>query len=239
MKKYINYIKIGTVLLALVFLYSFSNNRNKNRSLSKDSDIVFLNDNGHFITRNTVNKLLIQNEGDASSVRKEKLALNRMEQALNSNEMVQEADVYVSVTGEIGAKIRQRTPIARVSANPSFYIDIEGEKMPLSPVYAARVPLVTGVSTKNEMESLYKLTKFIYDDDFLKKNIIGIHQKKNHFELKLRTEDFVVNLGAIENLEAKFNNFKAFYQKGLHDKTLGKYKAVNLSFDNQVVCTKK
>ncbi len=227
------------MLLALVFLYSFSNSRNKNRTVSKQSDIVFLNDEGHFITRNTVNKLLIQNEVDTSGVPKEKLALNRMEQSLVANEMVQEADVYVSVTGEIGAKIRQRTPIARVASNPSFYIDAEGKKMPLSPVYAARVPLVTGVGDKSDITKLYKLSEFIYEDEFLKKNIIGIHQKKDHFELKLRTEDFVILLGEAEKLEAKFNNFKAFYQKGLHDKTLGKYKAVNLSFDNQVVCTKK
>ncbi|EIJ39033.1 hypothetical protein JoomaDRAFT_2037 [Galbibacter orientalis DSM 19592] len=239
MKKYVNHIKIIIVLIALIFLYSFSNKRNENRVLSKNCRIEFLNDDGHFITRNTVNKLLIQNQDSLTSVSKEKLALNNIEESLNANAMVQVADVYVSITGEIGAKIRQRTPIARVAGNQSFYIDMDGEMMPLSPVHSARVPLITGTGLKKSMSDLYELAKYIYFDDFLKKNIIGIHQNKNHFELKLRTESFVVDLGEMKNLSAKFNNFKAFYQKGLHDKTLDSYKVVNLGFDNQVVCTKK
>ncbi|WP_335964562.1 hypothetical protein [Galbibacter sp. PAP.153] len=239
MKKYVSFIKLVIVLLALVFMYSFSNKRNNSRMLSNNSRIEFLNDNAHFITRNTVNKLLIQNRDTASGVPKEKLALNIMEKSLNANKMVQEADVYVSITGEVGAKIRQRTPIARVAASKPFYIDVKGKTMPLSPVYSARVPLVTGNSIKNKLPELYTLAKFIYDDDFLKMNVIGIQQKEDHYELKLRTEDFVLYLNKIEELESKFNNFKAFYQKGLHDKTLDKYKVVNLSFDNQVVCTKK
>ncbi len=227
------------MLFALIFLYSFSNTRNENRELSANCNIEFLNNDGHYITRNTVNKLLIQNPDTLTGVRKEKLALNTIEKSLIANAMVQEADVYVSVTGQIGAKIRQRTPIGRVAANQPFYIDIEGKSMPLSPVHSARVPLITGTDVKNNMPKLYELAMFIYFDEFLKKNIIGIHQNNKHFELKLRTEGFIVDLGEVANLESKFNNFKAFYQKGLHDKTLDSYKTVNLSFDNQVVCTKK
>ncbi|MEL4307988.1 cell division protein FtsQ/DivIB [Joostella sp. CR20] len=239
MKKYVNHIKIIIALIAFVSLYSFSNRRNENRVLSSNCKIEFLNDDAHYITRNTVNKLLIQNSDSVTMLSKEKLALNNIEESLNANAMVQAADVYVSITGEIGAKIRQRTPIARVAGNQSFYIDKEGKKMPLSPVHSARVPLVTGVGEKDAVDNLYKLAMFINNDEFLTKNIIGIHQNKNQFELKLRTEDFIVNLGEVKNLQAKFNNFKAFYQKGLHDKTLNAYKRVNLEFDNQVVCTKK
>ena len=51
-------------------------------------------------------------------------------------------------------------------------------------------------------------------------------------------EQFVVNLGGVDKLDEKFNNFKAFYTKANKDKTLGNYNMVSLEFNNQVVCTK-
>ncbi|MCX2680451.1 hypothetical protein OOZ15_10905 [Galbibacter sp. EGI 63066] len=239
MRKYSSYIKLLAVFLLLGFLYSFSNKRNDKRMSSKSCQIEYLDDGGLFITRNSVNKLLIQNEDTTSSVSKEKLALNKMEKTLNANEMVRKADVYVSINGEVGAKILQRTPIVRVEGQQSFYVDSQGKEMSLSPVYSARVPLVTGSGIKKNLSELYELAKFIRGDEFLKKNVIGIHQEGDRFELKMRTEGFILKVGKVDNLESKFNNFKAFYQKGLHDKTLDQYKVVNLNFENQVVCTKK
>lgn len=239
MKKYIDFIKISLAVLGLVFLFSFSNMRNNNRILSENCVVEFLNDNTHFITRSTVNKLLIQNRDSASVVTKDNLVLSKVEESLNAHKMVQHADVYVSINGEVGAKVRQRTPIARVVGEQEYYIDSYGEKMPLSPVYSARVPLITGNHVDKTWPSLYKLTKYIYEDDFLKKTITGIRLQDQHFELELREEDFTLFIANVNKLDLKFNNFKAFYQKGRNDKTLGNYKTVNLSFDNQVVCTKK
>lgn len=239
MKKYIDFIKISLAVLGLVFLFSFSNMRNNNRILAENCAVEFLNDNAHFVTRSTVNKLLIQNRDSASGVTKDKLVLSKVEESLNAHNMVQHADVYVSINGEVGAKVRQRTPIARVVGKQEYYIDSNGGKMPLSPVYSARVPLITGNDVDKAWSSLYELAKYIYKDDFLKKTITGIHLKDQHFELELREEDFTLFIARVNKLDLKFSNFKAFYQKGRNDKTLDNYKMVNLSFDNQVVCTKK
>jgi cell division protein FtsQ len=51
-------------------------------------------------------------------------------------------------------------------------------------------------------------------------------------------EDFIVNLGNVEDLEEKFKNFKAFYVKAMKDRSLKEYAVVSLEFNNQVVCTK-
>ncbi|MGS0526650.1 hypothetical protein ACU8V7_17270 [Zobellia nedashkovskayae] len=80
---------------------------------------------------------------------------------------------------------------------------------------------------------------YINTDEFLKKNIIGLHiVNEEKYQLRFRTEEFVVNLGDVERLKEKFSNFKAFYAKANKDKTLQNYDVVNLEFDNQVVCTK-
>ena len=40
-------------------------------------------------------------------------------------------------------------------------------------------------------------------------------------------------------LDKKLTNFKAFYKEADARNQLNRYKAINLKFDNQVICTKK
>ncbi|WP_400076734.1 cell division protein FtsQ/DivIB [Winogradskyella sp. R77965] len=234
-----NYIKIIVLLLVVGGLFAFSNHRNEVRKIAEPS-IKFLGENKLFITEATVSKLLIQNQRPVTEQPKEIIDLNELEIALNSNPMIKEAEVFMSVNGELSAEIEQKRPIARVNANASYYIDDEGSFMPLSSNYAARVPLVTGNIKKNALEIVFQFAKAVDEDEFLKKHIIEIRQNDDKtIDFKIRKSDFLVHLGTLNKLEKKINNFKAFYQKGLKDKILDNYKVVNLKFDKQVICTKK
>ncbi|WP_371873478.1 cell division protein FtsQ/DivIB [Seonamhaeicola sp. ML3] len=228
------------VLLGLiVFLYAFASHKNAHREISQPN-VEFVGENNLYITNENVSKLLIQNYRGAKNVPKETLALNELENALKSNPLVKSAEVYVAVNGELNAKVEQKTPIARVSTNASYYIDDEGLYMPLSSNYSARVPLVTGYVEKNNLTNIFTVAHKIQRDDFLKKHVIEIHQNINKvIYLKLRQCKFVVQLGDVKLLDKKINNLKAFYKKSLKENTLNDYKKVNLQFDNQVVCSKK
>tara|TARA_R110002049_G_scaffold30182_4_gene102676 strand:- start:82 stop:774 length:693 start_codon:yes stop_codon:yes gene_type:complete len=227
------------VLLGLVvFLFAFASGRNMNRKVTRPN-VKFIGEDNLFITNETVSKLLIQNYGAVKNVPKEALDLNKLENALKSNPMIKTAEVYVAVNGILNAKIEQRTPVARVSTNASYYIDDEGFYMPLSSNYSARVPLVTGYVEKNNLKNVYTVASKISDDDFLKMNVIEIHQSVNNkISLKLRQCQFLVQLGDVNFLDKKINNLKAFYQKKQKGNALNNYSKVNLQFDNQVICTK-
>ncbi|TYA91135.1 cell division protein FtsQ/DivIB, partial [Seonamhaeicola marinus] len=147
-----NYIKVFVLLVFTVFLYAFSLKKNGVREVSKPN-IEFVGENRPFITTNNVSKLLIQNYQGMKNVPKETLDLNELETALKSNPMVKSAEVYVAVNGTLNAKVEQKTPIARVNTNVSYYIDDEGSFMPLSANYSARVPLVTGYVEKNNLKN--------------------------------------------------------------------------------------
>ncbi|GAB5565606.1 MAG: cell division protein FtsQ [Winogradskyella sp.] len=238
MKVNYNYIKIIVLVLFVGFLYAFSNHRNRTRKVS-EPNIEFQGENKLFITEATVSKLLIQNQQPVSDQPKDIIDLNELEIALKSNPMIKKAEVFMSVNGELSAEIEQKRPIARVNTNASYYIDDEGQFMPLSTNYAARVPLVTGNIKKNDLETVYQFAKAVDEDEFLKKYVIEIHQNSDRtIDFKIRKSDFTVHLGTLNQLEKKINNFKAFYQKALKDKILDKYKRVNLKFDKQVICTK-
>ena len=233
-----NLIKFTLLIGLIVFLFGFSIQRNEGRNLTK-IDIEFMDINSPFITLNSVNKLLIQNNDSVTSIGKETLVLNKIENRLLKHPMIKNADVYVSIDGVLGAKIEQRKPIARISGSPDYYLDDEGKKMPLSDVFTARVPIVTGTS-KTDFAELTDLILKIKADEFMMKSVVGCHLEPNgDIKLKIRKHDFTVLFGKPINIKNKFQNFKAFYKKTKEDSLLSKFKLVNLKYNNQVVATKK
>jgi cell division protein FtsQ len=234
-----NNIRLLLMFCLVIFLFSFTSKRNSKRKLTK-SVVVFVGDNALFLKNETVNKLLIENNANASSIRKDGLDLNKLEQVLNAQEMIEKADVYVSIDGVLKAVVKQKTPIARVfNKNGSFYVDNEGGIMPLSANFTARVPLVSGEINKKNNKDLFRLFKVIYDDAFLRKNIIGIAIMPNgSLLMQNRNYNYQIDFGGLINIEQKFQNYKAFFQKVSLDNTLDKYKKIDLRFTEQVVCTK-
>ncbi|TDE06278.1 cell division protein FtsQ/DivIB [Flavobacterium hiemivividum] len=239
--KIFNWTNMRLVLMlgAVIFLFSFSSIRNQSRKLTK-SVVVFEGDNALFVKRETVNKLLIENKENASSIGKDKLDLNKLERRLNSNEMIDKSDVFVSIDGVLKAVVVQKTPVARVfDKEGSFYVDYEGGIMPLSDNFTARVPLVSGVINRKNSEKYSQLFRVIYDDDFLKKNIIAIEVMHNgRLKMLNRNYNYEIDFGDIANMEQKFKDYKAFFQKAVLDSSLYKYKKIDLRFTKQVVCTK-
>ena len=233
-----NLIK-GVLLLGLVvFLYAFSSHKNNNRLVTK-IDVKFTGKENVYITTETVNKLLIQNFETVASIPKEALVLKEVEERLLKNQMIHSAEVYITVDGILGAKIKQRTPIARVVDTQDYYLDTEGEKMPLSSVYTARVPIVTGAV----MEHAKPLTDLLFQinqDQMIKSSVVGLDVLEDGtLKMRIRKQDFIVLFGTTDNAALKFQNYKAFYQKIKQDSMLANYKTVDLRFGNQVVATKK
>ncbi|WP_025741086.1 cell division protein FtsQ/DivIB [Aquimarina pacifica] len=232
------YIKCSALLILIGVLFAFTGKRNEERKIDK-VHVEFIKEQNPYVNEAVVNKLLIQNQQKTTSVGKEILVLNKVEKKLDAHKMIQHSDVYLTVNGELRARIKQRTPIARVNAMTPFYVDITGKMMPLSKSYSAHVPIVHNVSEREVLE-VFPLLKKIQEDEFLKRHVVGVHRDvKGVYNLELRIYTFSLVFGKVENLESKIRNFKAFYQKAIKDKSLNTYKKVSLQYSNQVVCTKK
>lgn len=232
-------IQLIAIFGLVIFLYSFTSKRNENRKITKPT-IEILDANNPFVTPEMVNKLLIENFGGASTIRKEKLDLKNIEQTINKHSLIEDSEVYVSVDGKLKTVITQKTPIARVfNNNSSFYVDYKGDRMPLSENFSARVPLVYGEINNTYSKDFVSLLKLVHDDDFLKKNIIGMHiLADGSVIMKNRNYGYDIIFGRTIHMERKFNNYKAFFQKAVQDTLLDSYKTINLKFTKQVVCTK-
>ncbi len=239
--KIINRKNIQLVLMIglVVFLFAFTTKRNESRKIVK-TDVQFVGDNNLLVTTEMVNKLLIDKSGVGKSIDKDKLDLNTLEKNINKHDMIEKSEVFVSIDGTLKAVVTQRIPIARYFGDESsFYLDSKGSKMPLSEIYAARVPMISGRLTSENQQEIATLLKMIYVDDFLKKNITGMRiENDGDVILKTRNYEYDILFGKTINMEAKFNNYKAFYQKAISDSSINYYKKINLKFTQQVVCTK-
>ena len=238
MKGSLGYIKAFVLVAIICLLYGFAEKRHKSRGVS-EVKVEFTDSENLYVTEEVVNKLLIQNNAAVSSIDKETLDLNRVEALLNKHQMIENAEVYLTLDGKLEAIVSQRKPIGRVVGNSSFYLDKNGEIMPLSRFYSARVPLMFGFDGSNVTKA-YPIIKHIKEDEFLKRHVTGINRLKgDKYSLDLREQDFELYFGDSSNVALKFNNFKAFYKKAQKEKKLDTYKKVNLQFGDQVVCTKK
>ena len=232
-------IRLVLMIVVVIFLYSFTSHRNAMRKVTK-TEVVFVGENSLFLKTEMVNKLLIEKNRDLKTINKVDLDLNKLEKSVSSHEMIQKADVFVSVDGVLKAVVKQKTPIGRVfDETGSFYIDYEGNKMPLSDNYTARVPLLSGEITAVKKEKLSEVLVKIAEDDFLKKNIIGVQVlPTGSLVMANRNYDYKIDFGRTINIDRKFKNYKAFFQKAVLDSTLDKYRRINLKFTKQVVCIK-
>ena len=232
-----NFIKLLLALTLIGFLMAFASERNDRREVAQ-VQVRFNDESRPYVTRDVVNKLLIQNRDSITGKPKEKLDLKGIEERLDKHPMIKDSDVYVRMNGQVEVVVVQRQPLARIAATSSYYLDQSGEAMPLSDNYTARVPIVTGIKEQHHRE-IHGLIKYINQDKFLETQIIGIKRQENgDYHMRLRGLAYTLILGQIEKLERKFSNYKAFYQKAKRDNTLGIYEKVNLKYSNQVVCTK-
>lgn len=232
-------IRLVLMITLVIFLFSFTSHRNATRKVKK-TEVVFVGENSLFLKSETVNKLLIEKNQDLKTINKDGLDLNKLEKSINNHQMIRKADVFVSVDGVLKAVVEQKTPVGRVfDKTGSFYIDYEGNKMPLSDNYTARVPLLSGEITAVKKEKLSEVLKMIAEDDFLKKNIIGVQVLPNgSLIMANRNYDYQIDFGITINIDRKFKNYKAFFQKAVLDSTLDQYRRINLKFTKQVVCIK-
>jgi cell division protein FtsQ len=232
-------IRLVLMISVVIFLFSFTSHRNAMRKIKK-TEVVFVGQNALFIKPETVNKLLIEKNQELKTINKDGLDLNKLEKSVNGHQMIQRADVFVSVDGVLKAVVEQKTPVGRVFDElGSFYVDNEGNKMPLSDNYTVRVPLLSGEITAVKKEKLAEVLKRIAGDDFLKKNIIGVQVLPNGgLIMANRNYDYQIDFGRTINIDRKFKNYKAFFQKAVLDSTLSKYRRINLKFTKQVVCIK-
>ena len=222
-------------------------------------EINFINDNSQkFITKSEVNSMLLL-MGIVNNVSlKKEIQLASIEKKLLNHSAIRNAQVYFNNNGGLKVDITKRTPIARFVSSvfeKNFYMDMRGFLMPVSKNYVSRVPIFSGEINFPErldlnildslhrtaiFQEIYKMSKLINNDTFLKSQIVQIHINNNgYFELIPRIGNQRILFGSSENMENKFKKIKLFYINSPNPKDLNKYDTLNILYENQIICSKR
>ncbi|HSU27520.1 MAG TPA: hypothetical protein VLJ68_04005 [Chitinophagaceae bacterium] len=224
----------------------------KKRERCQDYSILLKSDQKNFfIDKQDIQQMLVANAG--GTIRGQSLStinLRRLEQLLEENEWIRDAELYFDNQDILHVNIYEREPVARIFNNNgmSFYIDSACRKLPLSDKCSARVPVFTGFPSKNIitakdsilLSDISSMARFILHDVFWMAQVseVDITPERN-FEMIPVIGNHVVKLGNAENITAKFHRLFVFYQQVLSKTGFDKYKWIDVQFQGQVVASKQ
>jgi len=165
---------------------------------------------------------------------------NQMEQFFMKHPAIKKCEVFFTYGGYLHLEVTQREPLVRVfDVNASYYLDMQGNKMPLFKSHSAHVLVVNGYVKRIEHEDLLLLSRKIYNDAFWKAQIEQIYvNEKGELKLVPRVGDHIIEFGVVEDVDAKFKKLKALYKSGWDSREWNLYKKVSLKYKGQVVCSK-
>ncbi|MGE4433591.1 MAG: cell division protein FtsQ/DivIB [Bacteroidales bacterium] len=235
------------LLLLLAFAYmvfaALNYAHQPNTVVCSDVSIEIKNDALQtFVKPEDIERILRQqNLFPDSSKRTSEVDFDALEDLLCKHRLVERAECFVSPSGRLMIHVWQHQPILRVvAANDQYYVDVNGKKTALSNHSAADVPVATGFIRDSVcLDRLYSLAQLIRTnetwDDFIEQICV---EADGGWTLIPRIGDFELYLGQPIHLERKLNRAVSFVRDYLPQMGWDRYSKIDVSFANQIVCTK-
>jgi cell division protein FtsQ len=236
-KSLIQFISV-TVLMGVIIVVSQFQQKVRPAS---HIDIRFDEKKETLVDTDSVNKLLIQIVQQYSESLKDGIVLSKAEKGIESMSGVRNAEVFSTISGVLVAEIQQKKVRAKVIGSKPYYIDELGDELPLTSRYEPEVALIrSNEAFEIDGSDVIELLSGIESSELLNKDLKEIKQiSSRRFSLLFNSLPFEVIVGEAVNIEQKMTKLIAFLIKAEQEKSLGQYRTVNLSFNNQVVATKK
>lgn len=174
--------------------------------------------------------------------------LTMIEDMLNADTRILNAEVFVDAQQHLVIDIIQRRPILRVmnQTGDQYYVDQSGSYVRTVNKKATRVPVVTGyieslepnghVAFTPRLEKAFKVISEGRKDPVIKALIEQIHVEKNgRLVIIPKIGDDHIVLEHLDGLDEKLENLKQFYRELARTDSWNKYNEINISYNNQVV----
>ncbi len=262
-KKYIPYVLWSLLGCAVLISVAFVSTKQSGVRCTSIKISIDGDDGNYFIENKDVLELL--NTKDKQPVGKPLNEINTalLENIINSNPYVANAEVFSTLDGLLHINIKQRNPIIQIlnSDGECYYIDEDAYLMPTSENYTPDVIVASGYITEpytrkkinsisfnpsdsiNKylvIEQLLSIAKYLQTDSVANALFTQIYvNENNEIELVPRIGDHLILIGDAANFKKKVDMLLVLYRKGLNKTGWTQYSSINLKFENQVICTKK
>lgn len=244
MKSILKYIFISLALIIvsgyMVFSLWYFKGSDK-EAVCKELNIV-LEDNANIrlVTQRDIALILEQRNLNPIGKTIKYIRTESIEEVLRDNPMIKAVECFKTPSGIVNIRVTQRCPKFRVVGFSSYYVDTDRKTLPVSPNYAAYVPVVSGrVTTSMATGKLFDFVTFIENDPFWNAQIEQIYVRDDlKIELVPRVGESIILMGELENFNAKLEKLRKLYVHGFNEIGWNRYKTIDLQYKDQVVCTK-
>lgn len=241
------WLMASTIVLASVSLVARNEDEKAYRKIVINIENQYEN---YFVNENDVMHLI--SEGGTEKILGsgyESLSLKKLENRIKTHKFVNRTEVFKDFKGNLFVNITQNKPIARIvrQYSPHAYIGSEGQILPVSERFTARVPLVSGpyadklvkqdLTTTDEGKAVFELLRFIEEDPFWRAQIAQLEiDARGNIVMYPQVTKQLIEFGKAEQLEEKFRKLKIFYTKILPSKGWNSYRKVNVKYQDQIIC---
>lgn len=237
------YIRKGLFVMGLVLIIAllFVLKGKQQRQVCSEVGIeIVVPHDMQLLTEFMVQDLLLEwYEGGLVGLPIAEIDLADIEKRLSEQTAVASVEVSMHLNGILEITIDQRIPIVRIYQGPesSYYLDYRGGKIPAKGHEPARVPVATGSSGPEMIEKIYTLACYVQENQFAEALVEQIFVSEAGALIVIpKVGSHQVILGNSTDLDIKFHKLETFYKEGLNAVGWDKYKSVDLSFANQIVC---
>lgn len=173
-----------------------------------------------------------------------------LERLLEKNAYIRGAEVSTDVSGRMEIRLEQRIPLVRImpDGKAGFYLDNEGEVLPLSDQFVPHIFLVSGnikdadgsTGASTQLDEIHRFCIYVTEHPFWSEQIVQLYvNHRGEYELIPRVGAHQILMGSMEQWDKKLRNLELLYQQGLSAYGWNSYRTINLKYTNQVICTKR
>ena len=192
-----------------------------------------------FLTSDEVKQMLVTSHVSPIGQSMEFINLRNMEEALEKEDLIENAECYKTQDRTVNVNIRQRIPVVRVMNNHGndYYVDTHGKPMPHTD-YSCNLIVATGsISSQYAEKVLAPLANIILNDTFWRNETVQLNVLADgSVELIPRVGNHVVYLGQPTGIAKKLQRLRKFYRYGLNVAGWNHYERISVEFDNQIIC---
>lgn len=241
MKRLIPYLLFTSLLVYLFVALVFASDKMEKTLCGKlQVRVVNLPENS-FVDEAEVEKMIRNSYGEVLNTKLTRINKDSLERILEKNPVVESVEVYYSLSGKLHVDIMQREPVLRIMADKGYYVDREGEVMPLSDRFTSRVMVATGsVKEAFARKQLAPFAVKLKEDAFWNAYVEQLVVLPNEEVVMIpKVGNFKISLGTLDQWEEKLDKLMFFLREGLPRAGWDRYKEIKLRYKDQIVCVKK
>jgi len=206
-----------------------------------------------FIDQHDISDLVSTQFGKVVGRPLAEIPTDKIEKALMELPYVSSAEVYADMDGILQVLVQQREVILRIvnKAGKEYYIDTQGEKVPVTLKYVPHVLVANGniregyekpldtIQTQL-VKDLVTIVKHVKNDPLWSNQIVQLyvdHQQDIEIIPRVGTQPLII--GDASKLDEKLGRLEVFYKNILPKVGTRAYEKVNVKYDGQIICERQ